>query len=134
MSEKKFFHYTSVLGVIHDRILDDKAYHLLSFLTGHNVYLNNFTVARGECLSYLQQTFPELGNIHVIEAFRELDDIQEGDILCNSLITKQWLIRHNDIFLVYGKMIEIEKIKQNAEKRAENILYLRNFVKSELGW
>ncbi|KXJ99155.1 MAG: hypothetical protein UZ19_OD1000453 [Parcubacteria bacterium OLB19] len=134
MLKKNFFHYTSVLGVIHDRILDDEAYDLLSFLAGYNVCLNNFTVARGGCLSYLQQTFPKLGNIHVIEAFRELDDIQEGDILCNSLITKRWLIRHNDIFLVYGKMIEIEKIKQNAEKRANNILYLRNFIKSELGW
>ncbi len=135
MSKKKFFHYTIILGVIHDRIiLNNEPYDLLSFIVGYPVTQKNYNEARTKCLCYLQQAFSKLGNIQTIEAFRELDKIQDGNALCDAMTINEWLSRNDHTFLSYGEMIEIEKIKQNSGKRAANILYLKNFVKNELGW
>ena len=126
MSKKKFFHYTSVLSVLHNRILNDEAYNLLSFLVGYNVSLNNFIEAREKCLDYLIHKFPKLVDIKSLEAFKCIDNIQEGDILCDAMIVENWLNENCDTFLVYGENIEIAKMKQECitNTKAENLVFL----------
>ena len=125
MSKKKFFHYTSVLSILHSRILNDEAYILLSFLVGYNVDLNNFIEAREECLDYLLHNFPRLKDIKTVEAFRCLDNIQEGDILCDAMIIENWLSENSDIFLFYNEEIEIGEMEQkHTDTKGKNIIFL----------
>ncbi|USN87621.1 MAG: hypothetical protein H6779_04400 [Candidatus Nomurabacteria bacterium] len=136
MHKEGEFSYVAVLGVIHDRALQE-SYELLTFLTGHKVDLSNFSQARKECLADLESKFPELATIHVIEAFRELNQIQMGDTLCDEMVVKEWLLRHQNILLVYGKKLLIKKIthsENSGNRRARNLMYLRDFVTKKLNW
>jgi hypothetical protein len=133
MSKKKF-HYTTVLGVMHNRIIsDNEPYDLLTFLVGYTVTVENYTKAREECLPYLCQKFPILGDITAIEAFRVLDDIQDGDVLCDAMVMAGWLAKNSQIFLAYNEMIEIEvdteKVSVNTSKRRQNIIFLHETLK-----
>lgn len=129
---KKKFHYTTVLGVIHDRIiLNNEPYDLLSFLVGFSVTQSNYREARNSCLWYLQQKFSDLESIEVKLAFDQLDRIPEYDTLCIATDVENWLKTNSAIFQVYGEYIEVRKNdnKSNKTTKKTNLAFLHEELK-----